>query len=639
MSGIVGVLRLDGCPVDREALASMVVSLSHRGPDRQGVWCDESVGLGQGSLWTTLESLREEQPLSSPDKKLILTADARIDNREDLIKELNLRRGSGLEPTDGDLILAAYRHWGEHCPEQLIGDFAFAIWDQDRRQLFCARDPIGVKGLFYHYSPKKLFVFASEIKALFQVSEVPRALNDSRIADYLAFIFDDLESTFYRSIQRLPPGHRMTVNLKGLCLRRYWAFDPERELMHGSDAEYEEAFRELFIEAVRCRVRSAFPVGTTLSGGLDSSSIACVARNVLKADADRKLHTFSAIFPSLPKKDLRLIDERAYIDVVQAECDFVAHQIRADALSPLGDLDTVLWHQDEPHVPFNLYLHRGIYQSASTHGVRVLLDGFDGDTTVSHGYERLPELVRSFRWITLLKETRALSWHFANPGLLTWWKIVLTHALQPIIPPSFGHAWQRIRHPTDPPWGVDSIIDKAFAQRVGLEQRMHALRKVTSHSFHRARETHLRGLTSPLIPMALEQADKAAAAFQLEARYPFFDRRLMEYCLAVPADQKLRKGWPRSLLRRAMQGVLPPKVQWRRNKGDLRANFHRGLLNSGMEPVRRMLSEDGGAMRELIDVPALAKAYERYQANPSDADGLPLFSVITLFSWLSNRDV
>ena len=617
----------------------MAGCLSHRGTDEQGIWCCQSVGLGHNMLWTTPESLWEKQPLPSQDEALVLTADARIDNRDELIHDLGLTAGAPSETTDADLILAAYRRWGEGCPERLVGDFAFVIWDHRRRQLFCARDHIGVKGLFYFYSRRGVFAFASEIKGLFEVADVPRRLNESRVADYLAFIYDDLEGTFFREIKRLPPGHWMTVSPDDLVLRRYWHFDVDRELALGSDADYEAAFRELFTEAVRCRMRSTFGLGSTLSGGLDSSSITCMARQLLKDEADRRLHTFSAIFPSLPKEALRVIDERRYMETVLAGGGLEAHQIRADELDPLGDLGWVLWHQDEPHVPFNLYLHLGMYRCASQHGVRVLLDGFDGDTTVSHGYQRLPELARTFRWLTLAKQTRALMWRVASPGLGAWWKITWARALQPLVPPSLGLIWQRIRHPNDPPWGGDSIIDKAFARRIGLDQRVRSLRAAHFPGFQGSRHAHLLGLTSPLLPIALELADKAAAGCGLEPRYPFFDRRLMAYCLAVPEDLKLRDGWNRFLFRRSMQGVLPPEIQWRASKGNLSPNFHRGLLRSGLHAVATILSGDGGPISGYLDMVALKSTCERYQAQQSDADGMMLFAVATLWTWLARSDL
>ncbi len=183
--------------------------------------------------------------------------------------------------TDAELILRAYKRWGERSPEHLLGDFAFAIRDAHRDVLFCARDHFGVKPFYYHHAPGRLFCFASEIKGLLALAEVPRRLNETRVADYLVPLLEDKVITFYEEIVRLPPAHRMTVSRDGVRIEEYWALDPTREIRMKSGEEYAEAFREIFTEAVHCRLRSAFPVGSMLSGGLDSSSIVCVARKLI----------------------------------------------------------------------------------------------------------------------------------------------------------------------------------------------------------------------------------------------------------------------------------------------------------------------------------------------------------------------
>jgi len=294
MSAVVGMFHLDRRPVEQADLERMQATVAHRGPDAQGTWSEGCAGLGHRMLWTTPESKREKLPLASDRGKLVLTADARVDNRDELAAALGLSRPLA-EITDGELILAAYERWGERCPEYLQGDFAFGIWDRRKQVLFCARDRFGVKPLYF-YSSTKTVAFSSEIKALLSVPDVPCRLNEVSVAYYLTSMFEDTASTFYLDIQRLPPAHSLTVSLQGTRLRCYWTLDPSRELRLGSDDEYAEGFRETFMEAVRCRLRSAYPVGSLLSGGLDSSAVTCVARNLLAQDENGHLATFSAIF-------------------------------------------------------------------------------------------------------------------------------------------------------------------------------------------------------------------------------------------------------------------------------------------------------------------------------------------------------
>src|SRR3989441_814506 len=299
MSAIAGIVRLDGAPADRANLDRMLERLAHRGPDGHGSHIADSCGLGPRMLWTPPQALHQRLPPPNSTGGPPPTADARIDNREELCSLLC----APSTVTDADLILQAYARWGERCPEHLLGDFAFALWDARRGLLFCARDHFGVKPFYYHHRPGRLFAFASEIKGLLVLSDVPRRLNETRVADYLVPLLEDKEITFYEEIVRLPPAHRMVVTREGVRIDQYWTLDPEREIRMKSDAEYAAAFREIFTEAVRCRLRSAFPVGSMLSGGLDSSSIACVPRELLAEDGGGKLHTLSAGFDDVPAAD------------------------------------------------------------------------------------------------------------------------------------------------------------------------------------------------------------------------------------------------------------------------------------------------------------------------------------------------
>lgn len=606
----------------------MLDAIAHRGPDARNVWCGETAGLGQNALWTTPESVKERQPLLSQGRSLVLVADARIDNREELIAVLAPDRRNDPELTDADLILAAYQRWGEQCPEHLLGDFAFAIWDESHRRCFCARDHMGVRSLYYHRDSGR-FAFASEIKALFELPWIARELDEIRVAEHLISAFEDQARTFFKGIFRLPAAHSLTVDAGSARLRRYWALDSQRELILSSDAEYEDAFRDLLVEAVRCRLRSAFPVGSTLSGGLDSSSITCIARDCLRESGAGKLHTFSAVFPSLPRQYLRSIDERPFMRAVLDQGGVEAHEVFADRLNPIEDLEAMLWHQDDPLVPFNVYMHLGIYRAARAEGIRVVLDGLDGDTTVSHGFERLPELAKTLRWTTLMKETRALRWK-VHGGRLPLWRVFWMYALAPLKPSRpRRHGGKR-----QMPWGSDSPIAKSLTAQARLDEHLERVAFEQRHGFVSARDEHRRSLESPLVPYALDLADKAAAACSIEARYPFFDRRLVEFCLALPADQKLRGGHQRYILRRAMQGILPPEVQWRDHKGNLSPNFFLNLLGRGRDTLDRILIEDLDAAGAYMDPEVLRAAYSRYIATPSNTDAMTVFLGAAFAAWV-----
>ncbi|MBU7581637.1 MAG: lasso peptide isopeptide bond-forming cyclase [Nostoc sp. TH1S01] len=631
MSGILGIYYLDARPVEPESIRQMVDILAHRGPDGADVWYGGSVGLGHRMLWTTPESLLEKLPLVDRTGNLVITADARIDNRDELISALSLTDHPAEKITDSQLILAAYEKWGERCPEKLIGDFAFAIWDERQQKLFCARDHMGVKP-FYYYCSNRVFVFASEIKALFSIKEVPRQLNELQVAYYIEGLLEDQETTFYQEIFRLPAAHYLTIrSTQKMQMQSYWALDPKRELRLNSDQEYTEAFREVFTEAVRCRLRSAFPIGSTLSGGLDSSSIACTARQLLAKSGNQQLHTFSAIFPTLPESDRRWIDERPYMDAVKTLGGFQAHDVRADLLTPLIDL---LWREEEPILAPNLYIHQGMYECAHQNNVRVFLDGVDGDSTVCHGWLYLTELFYTGRWLTLMQEITATGRRFrVSRRQLFWANCVSPVLIEPAR--QLGQGLLKYGRKTN----VNSqLINPAFAQRIKLAEHTQKLLSHQPALTLTSKQQHWQSLTTGQYPYILEMTDKTTAKYSLEGRYPFFDRRLMEFCLSLPSNQKFSNGFSRAILRNAMTDILPPKIQQRVSKGNLSFNFQRRFLEDWRETVEHVINQPQ-SIEPYVNLPFLRAAYDHYSQFPqSKEDSLHILSGVTLALWLSQSN-
>lgn len=628
MSAIVGILNLEGRPVERPVLEQMVNSLAHRGADGVGVWSEGNIGIGHRMLWTTPESLHEELPLANKAGNLVITADARLDNRDELIHALDLG-GPGDAMSDSVLILEAYEKWGERCPEKLLGDFVFAIWDRRRQTLFCARDHMGIKPFYYHQTGR-VFVFATEIKALLCVPEVPRRLNETRVADYLVPMVEDEVITFYRGIYRLPPRSRMSVGRVAVPPRSYWSLDSSRDVRFRSDAEYAEAFREIFTEAVRSRLRSASPVGSLLSGGLDSSSIVCTARKLLEEEGNRRLlHTFSCLFDDIPESD-----ERGFINAILAGGRLEAHSARTDLTGPLTDLERLLWHHDEAFFVSNLFLNWSLYGIVRQQGVRTLLDGVDGDTVVSHGEMYLADLARTGRWMTLAAEARAFSKHTGSPlrGVLREW------VLSPLAPEPVRWTWRALRRLQRR--GVQStwvegtnIIKPDFSRRIGIAERFRALDE-RYRPARTEREDHLRQLDTGMNSLYFEEDDKTAAAFSVQHRYPFYDKRVVEFCLALPPEQKLKRGWDRVILRRAMAGLLPEEVQWRSDKTDFGPTFDQGLLKYRRKFLEEVIFDDLETVEEYVDVPSLRETYRCFASRGEGEDSTIIWGAVTLAVWL-----
>lgn len=625
MSGIAGAWYLDGRPARPEDIERMVRSMSHRGPDGHGTWCRGHAALGHGLLRTTPESMHERLPLSSRDGSVVLTADARIDNRADLLRELEWRPAPQELVPDSRMILGAYERWGVACTDHLVGDFAFAIWDGRRNRLFCCRDHFGVKPFYYHCRPGRLFAFASEIKGLLALPEVPRLLNETRVADYLRSSFDDEQITFYDGILRLPPGHRLLVTPAAARLERYWSLDPFREVVRGSDQVYAEEFREIFFEAVRCRLRSAFPVGSSLSGGLDSSSIVCTARALLHEGAGNPLHTFSLVFDGLPR-----CDERPFIDAVLAGGDLVPHFIRGDRISPMEDLDAFLRFEDEASWVCNMCLHWAMHRCAAEQGVRVFLDGLGGDEVVSHGIPRLAELLRSGRLPELAVSVARLGTHFRRSPI----RILGRQAIRPLLPPALRRAWTAVRGMQSPAHVPGPLVSRDLAERTSLLERQERRKAARPRVPKTVRGFHYLGLVDGITSAGFESLDRVGASFSLEPRYPFHDKRLVEYCLALPGRQKFRWGWTRLCLRHAMEGTLPEPVRWRGGKADLSAQFVEGFLGFERNRIEGVVFDHPEHIAAYVDVARLRDIYRAYAVEGSWKDAELLWRPVMLAIWL-----
>ena len=662
MSAICGLLHLDGRPPS-DAIKAMSAALAHRGADGSGIWSDDQMALAHRMLHTTCESTREVQPVVLPARQLVLVADARIDNRAELIRALRIRQGEHL--SDSEIILAAYARWGEECVSQLLGDFAFALWDGSARSLFCARDPMGVKP-FYYFSSPRLFAFASEIKALLTIPGIDPVIDEEQVALFLDWHHEDRSATIYRGLSRLPAAHTLRVTSRGTSLTRYWDARNAGDVRFASDNEYIEAFRTHFASAVQARMRSAHPIGATLSGGLDSSAIVCMSRK-LRGPADAPLHTFSIIFPDLPERELRAIDERNFVDAVVRPGGVEPHFVRGDLLSPMRDASRLLWHLDEPYSTPNLYLHCGMFEAAQATGVRVLLDGFDGDSVVSHGFGRLAGLTRTREWEALDDEIRAFSANHGKAPALALNQFVLPQ-LAVLARRGRAMSWLRMARELARRFGlsrreiafrfgvlplvpaslrrVSRMLKRGLAEDRGIlrpdlariVQRHHRPAERERWRALSEREEHVKGLSHPLFQLTLEIADKAATAFGVEPRYPFFDRRLIEFCVGLPELQKFDGGWPRLLFRRAMQGILPPEIQWRASKANLGPNFHRRFC--AIDLANRQ-AFDNAALAPYVQVDNLSELLRRYRGGSerdrTTAHATLLFRAGILEMWLDRQ--
>lgn len=643
-SGIAGIFNLDA-PVDADARHALIAatgaetSASCRTEGRVVFACG-----AHGVLRVDLQGR-------------MLIADARIDNAAELARSIGATRGPTLlseerPARDADLVLAAYARWGEQCVQHLIGDFAFALWDPAKQSLFCARDPMGVRPFYYAQSDGR-FCFAADPGTLLRLPGVKADIDQERVAHFLLNTNAGRERTFYENIRRLPAGQWLLRTPAAVSLQRYWNLDEGREIALRDDAEYAEAFHDLFAEAVRSRLADAGAVASTLSGGLDSSSIVCVARTLL--DAGTPLHTVSLVFPDLPSGELRMIDERKYIASVTRDGGMVAHSVRGDRISPLGDVHGIVDVLHEPFAAPNLYLHWAMYGAAAAAGCDVILDGFDGDAVVSHGLARLDDLLAAGNWSSYECEVRAFADRrqisparvadsFGVPRLDSlaaagrwreWTRLALA------LHRSFGISRRDllIEHGVRPGRGKKKSTDQPTLARRAIRASSDNDQQVAATSPVSARAAHIGGLMQPAYQDTLEVAHHCSRAFGMDARFPFFDRRLIEFCVALPAEQKFGNGWTRRVMRNAMQGVLPEEIRLRADKANLQPAFDRGLRNGDASLLRGL---DVEKLDAFVDVDLLTQARDDCldaagQAVAGD-DSTLLLRCATLAVWMEKRE-
>ena len=551
-----------------------------------------------------------------------VVADVRLDDRAALAASLGL----DTRATDTELIVRAYEKWGFACPQHLTGDFAFAIWDERRHLLFCARDQLGVRPFYYRHD-RDGFAFASRLGAIARPGE---QISRSRIAGYLAGIEDSHEETIFTAIRRLPMGHRLMWSPGGLRVERYSTLGPDPV---GLDEDFANGFRRRFLEAVDDRSMGVADLGAMLSGGLDSSSIvAAVARR--QPRGARRLRTFSFSYPQSSP-----FDENAYATVVAKKYMLAPQLVDMDDIAPLDGLaDIADGTEDLLFAPGLPKIARLLAQARKS-GVRVMLDGHGGDEVVSHGFGRLGELARQRRWASLYRELRgvsAVSGENASRLLLHFY---LSQGFA-----AKARKWLERGGGSRPgllgaAGRTGLLLDPAFVRESGLDQRLEQWSRDQGRASTNEAALHLRNVSSPMVARAFETLWRIGDQIGVELRFPFYDRRLVTYALAIPDAEKLKDGWSRSVLRRAMEGILPPEVQWRRGKTDFGPELVAGLVRHHADLLHELFRSDA-ALGEYVDLGVARRQVGALLAAPATADPIELFSLwraVFLALWLNNR--
>jgi asparagine synthase (glutamine-hydrolysing) len=561
VSGIAAVLNLDGSSVSHSEVERLASVLKPYGPDGQETFLRGNAAFVFCLHHLTPEDLFERQPLLLANRFIFLF-DGRIDNRSELSETLGIATPELALMSDSVIASRLFDRWGERAFERILGVFAIIVMDLQDGRLICARDHMGLRVLHYHSSSER-FAVATIPEALFALSWVPRTLNKDKVGDALINCGLNGETTYYQDIYRVLPGSVVRMGASGLSKHQYW--DPENigDVRFKSDHEYVEAFQERLNAAVKVRLRSLRAPCASITGGLDSSSIAVIAADMLAANGN-KLDTFTAVHEAgFTKEETRgsYFDETPYVrQIAKANANIVPHFV-PPTKGPILEriLELVRVQGAPPAGVFNGLWVMDILAAARSAGHHVMLTGEMGNFTMSYdGFQLLAELLLTGRWWRLFSE-------ITSSG--DRWKYMLRHlTIAPIVPAALFHQYKQWRRGRRPPWHDFSAIHPEFAARSGVVPR--AAREYVPFDAPPPRDGRLARIRS--FNSYCDTADwyaKLRANFGIDFRTPAFDRRLVEFCIGIPQDQYLRKGHDRWLIRRAMQGRLPDVVLSNKRKG------------------------------------------------------------------------
>lgn len=591
MGAIAGLWCTDGraaaAPIER-----MLAALEPYGPDAAGRWTQDDVALGHRTMHLFPEDSSDRQPLTGGGGRFVMVADARLDDREGLAEALGQTCALARSISDSEWVLRAFERWGEDCLDRLYGDYAFAVWDRERRRWLLARDGMGGRPLCYFRGPR-LFAFASMPRGLHALSEIPYEADEDLLARALDLVPPDPHATCFRNVSRVGMGECLVVTADGESRRRHWNPAPE-PLRLSRASDYEEALRTEIDRAVRSRLPAQGDVAAHLSAGLDSGSVAATAARLM-APAGRRVVAFTAV----PREGAeavgppgRLPDEGPLAAATAALYANMEHvRVRTEGRSPLDALGWVFELCEQPILNLCNQVWRDvIYQIAQSRGLPVLLTGQAGNLTLSYKAPRpLGERLRARGLAGLPDEIRALSWRRGGTGFAGLVRAIAARA---------GDPWQT---------HVASLLNPQ--RRVELGAPVETL--VTRRSPD-SRSERLAALQR--VDVA-DYAKGTLARWRIDERDPTADRRLVEFCLAVPDEQFRLGGLPSSLARRAMADRLPRAVLRQRARGLQAADWH-----SGFADPKRELGEMVARLAEcpetarLLDIGRLQEAIDHWPA-------------------------
>lgn len=593
MSAIAGIYRFNGDGVQTEHGGLMMDALRQYPANQSTLWHKGHIMLGCHAQWITEQSLQESLPSYDSNRGLAITSDAIIDNRDELMDQLQVPYHVRSEVTDSEVLLLAYEKWSERMPERLVGDFAFIIWDERKQLLFGARDFSGARTLYYHRNAHQ-FSFCTVIQPLLSLPYIHKELNETWLAEFLAIsgVFEppDVSNTIYDHIFQLPPSHKIIIKNDKVSISRYHSLSNITPLQLASSEEYEEGFREVFHKAVTARLRRTHRnIGAHLSGGLDSGSVVSFAARALQEE-QRTLHTFSYVpedgFVDWTPKN-RVADERP---LIKQTVNFVGNindcYLDFSGKSAFSEIDEWILILESPYKFFdNSFWLRGIYEQAQQQDIGIMLNGARGNYSISWGpaIEYYSKLMKKLKWFQLTQEIHRYSKNI-GVGRKQLYSIVGRKAIPALgrfVPPPTAHAFPQ-------------LVNSEFAKKAGIYDKLNDRTFTGIGSMDdlpddplEARRVHFERVN--MWSTTGTSNCKLSLRYSLWNHDPSNDLRVIRFCLSTPMDQFVQNGMDRALIRRSTKGWLPDSIRF---------NYRtRGI--QAADSIHRMLSDWPAFIKEL----------------------------------------
>ncbi len=559
MCGIAGIITKDTSELTIDRLKKMTDIIAYRGPDGDGQWisADGQVGLGHRRLSIIDLSHEADQPMHYLGRYSIVF-NGEIYNYIEL-KETLIKQGYSFKTqSDTEVLMALYDRDKENCLQLLDGMFSFVLYDAQENNVFCARDRFGEKPFFYSYEKGKYFLFGSEMKCLW-AGGIAKEVNNKMLFNYLSFGYienpEDLSETFYTNCTRLEHSHYIKISLDTLeiNIQKYYDIDWKNTDNSISIEQAKSTFHELFYTSIKRRLRSDVTVGSSLSGGLDSSLVVCII-DELKKGTNQKQNTFSAVFPGFKK------DERKFMDYVIAKTNVEPHFVSPNDEGLINDIEKLSWHQEEPYGSASIYAQYCVMRTAKENNVTVLLDGQGADEILAgyHGYYTpfFNELKKLNKGEYSKQNKSYLNLH-SNNSINGITKKTLGDRVRDISPSivkpvkMLKNALLHIKNP---------VFNKDF-----YNQYKNDIFKTPGSNFSTLNESLYNSTMKSGIQQLLRYADRNSMAHSREVRLPFLSHELVEFLFSLPATFKINEGWTKWIMRETFD-ILPQEIGWRTDK-------------------------------------------------------------------------